>query len=55
MNFNVTFDWKSILAIGASVVGIIFAAKLDSCSTENVLIHGIDSCANVAIADHSNC
>ena len=52
MNFNVTIDWKSFLAIGATAVGIIFAVKLDS--TEKVLIQGINSCAELAVAENSN-
>ena len=54
MNFNVTIDWKSFLAIGATAVGIILAVKLDSESTEKVLIQGIDACAELAVAENSN-
>ena len=54
MNFNVPIDWKSFLAIGATAVGIIFAVKLDSESTEKVLIQVINSCTELAVAVNSN-
>ena len=33
MNLNVTSDWKFVLAIGADVVGTIFAVKMDAAAT----------------------
>ncbi len=43
MNFEVIFDWKSIVAIGGVTVAVIFAIKLDPTSLKEVSIHAIDS------------
>lgn len=37
------FNWKSIAALGLSVVGIIFALKMDSNQATEVSIHAIDA------------
>ena len=36
MNLNVTVDWKFAVALGGSVVGIIFATKMNSNTAERV-------------------
>ena len=33
-NLSVTIDWKFVVALGASAVGIIFAVKMDDYAAE---------------------
>ena len=54
MNYSVTVDWKFVVALGASVVCIIFASKMDPSSIERVSIHAIDAGKEFAIAGNSN-
>ena len=35
-NLSVTIDWKFVVALGASAVGIIFAVKMDDYAAERV-------------------
>ena len=39
-NLSVTIDWKFVVALGASAVGIIFAVKMDDYAAERVSTHG---------------
>lgn len=54
MNLNVTVDWKFAVALGGSVVGIIFAIKMDSKTAERVSIRVIDTCREYAVAYNCN-
>lgn len=47
-SFN--FDWKSILALGASSVAVIFAVKMEAEAVERVSIHAIDAAKECVIA-----
>lgn len=49
VNMKVDVDWKSISALGAAVVGIIFSLKMDAAAAERVSIHAID-----AVKEYSN-
>lgn len=42
MNLNVSIDWKFVVAVGASTVGIIFAVKMDSEAAEDAFNHMVD-------------
>ena len=53
MNLMVTIDWKSIIALGASVVGTILVAKIDPIAAERVSIHLIDAGKELALAGNS--
>ena len=46
-NLSVTIDWKFVVALGASAVGIIFAVKMDD--------YAADACKEFAIAEQCNC
>ncbi len=54
MNFNVTIDWKFVVALGASAVGTIFAIKMDADAVERVSIHAIDACKENVVAGNSS-
>lgn len=52
MNLVANVDWKFVVALGASAVGIIFAVKMDADAVERVSIHAIDTCG-LALAGNS--
>ena len=52
MNFNVSIDWKFVVALGVSVAGIIFAAKMDSDQAKEVSIKAVDACKEYAVSNH---
>ena len=54
MNFNVIFDWTSLVALGGSVVAILLVVKLDSTEAKDVSTHVVDACKEYAIAINSN-
>lgn len=54
MNFVVTLDWKFVVALGASVVGIILSVKMEPDAAERVSIHAVDACKEFAVAGNSN-
>lgn len=54
MNFDVKIDWKFALALGAAVIGTIFASKMDDSAAERVSIHAIDAWKESAIAGNGN-
>lgn len=54
MNLNVTIDWKFAVALGGSVVGIIFALKIDPAAAERVSTHAVDTCKEVVVAGNGN-
>lgn len=43
MNLTVLIDWKFVVALGATAVGIIFAMKIDESAVERVSIHAIEA------------
>ena len=55
MNYTVLIDWKFVVALGASVVGIIFAVKMDADAAERVSTHVVDACKEYAVAGNSDC
>ena len=55
MNCTVVLDWKFAAAIGASVVGIIFAVKMNAADAKEVSIHAVDACKEYAVAAIGNC
>lgn len=54
MNLSVTIDWKFIAALGAATVGSILATKMDASGAEQVSIHAVDACKELAVAGTSN-
>lgn len=50
MDIKVNIDWKSILALGGSIVVAIFAVKMDTTTAKEVLIHAIDTTKEYVIA-----
>ncbi|MCQ2081361.1 MAG: hypothetical protein MJZ11_06850 [Lachnospiraceae bacterium] len=55
MNLTINIDWKFIVALGATTVGIIFAVKMDASAAERVSTHVADACKEYAIAGNGNC
>ena len=55
MNFSIQVDWKFVVALGASVAAVIFAAKMDGTEAEQVSIHAIDTCKELVEARNSLC
>ena len=54
MNFDVTIDWKFVVALGAAVGGVILCAKMEPDAAERVSIHVVDACKEFAVAGNSN-
>ena len=54
-NLSVTIDWKLVVALGASAVGIIFAVKMDDYAAERVSTQMVNACKEFAIAEQCNC
>ena len=54
MEPNVKIDWKFVVALGAAVVGIIFAVKMDASAVERVSDHMVDACKELAVAGNGN-
>ena len=52
MNITVNIGWKSILALGGSIVAGIFVWKMDDDAPERVSIHAIDAIKDAKIAIH---
>ena len=50
MNIILTIDWRFILALGSSAGMIIGITKLNSESSEHVLIHAIDTAKEIVAA-----
>lgn len=50
MTGTITIDWKSIAALGGSVVAVIFALKMDATAAEQVSIHAIDACKEAKLS-----
>ena len=55
MNLTINIDWKFIVALGATTVGIIFAVKMDASAAERVSTHVADAYKEYAIAGNGNC
>ena len=50
MENSITINWKTVVALGASVVGVVFAIKMSPEAAERVSIHAIDACKEMALA-----
>lgn len=55
MNFVVTIDWKFVLALGSTAVGVILAIKMDADAAERVSTHMVDTYTRHAIAMDCDC
>jgi len=53
MDVKVVFDYKVVLAIGVSVIGVILVNKLDPISAKEVSIQAIDAAKEYADASKS--
>lgn len=54
MDVKVILDWKTVAVLGASVIGVVLAFKLDAKSAETVSTHAVDTVKEFAIAANSN-
>lgn len=54
MSVTVNIDWKTVAALGASVIGTILVVKLDPNSAEAVSTKVVDAVKEFAIAIDSN-
>ena len=54
-NISASIDWKFVVALGTSVVGIIFAIKMDEAAAERVSTNVVNACREFAIAEQCNC
>ncbi len=54
MNFNVTIDWKFVVALGTVAVGVIFATKMDGVAAERVSTLVVEAGKEFAIAGNSD-
>ncbi|WP_022761974.1 hypothetical protein [Butyrivibrio sp. AD3002] len=54
MNFTLLIDWKFVVALGGSAMGIIFAAKMEPDAVERVSVHLADACKEYAVAGNGN-
>ena len=52
MNFVVTLDWKFVVALGAVVVGTIFAVKMGPEAIEKVSTELVDTMRDYIAADN---
>lgn len=55
MNFTINIDWRFMVALGTTTVGIIFAMKMDASAAERVSTHVVDAYKEYAIAENGNC
>ena len=55
MNLSVTIEWKFVVALGTTAVGVIFAIKMDTSAVERVSTHMVDACKEYAIAVNGSC
>lgn len=55
MNLTVTIDWKFVIALGTTAIGVVFATKMDATAVERVSIHIVDAYKEYAIALKGNC
>lgn len=49
MNFTVTIDWKLVVALGVSAVGLVFASKMESSAAERVSSRAVDAIKEYAM------
>lgn len=55
MNLTIILDWKLMVALGATTVGIILSVKMDTTAAESVLTHAVDALKEYAIAWNGDC
>lgn len=54
MEVKVVLDWKTVVALGTSVVATIFAIKMDAESAGTVFTHAVEAVKELAIANNGN-
>ncbi len=54
MNISVVFDWKFVVALGASAIGIVLAVRMDSDAVERVSVHLADTYKECAVAGNGS-
>lgn len=54
MSLTVSFDWKTVVALGTAAVGIILALKMEPDAAERVSIQAVDACKEFAVAGNGN-
>lgn len=52
---GISFDWKFVLAVGGSAVGIVLAYRMEPAAIKRVLIHAIDACKCTPRAIEGTC
>lgn len=50
MNLSITIDWKFVVVLGTTAVGVIFVIKMDTSAVERVSTYMVDACKEYAIA-----
>lgn len=55
MNVRVDIDWKFVVALGVTAVGIIFAMKMDTATVKEASIHAIDAGKEYAFSRNRIC
>lgn len=54
MSLAVNLGWKSFVALGVAVCGIILVSKIDSDAAERVLTHAVDACKEFFVAENGD-
>lgn len=44
MNTTIVIDWRFVIALGTTAVGVIFATKMEPAAIERVSNHVADAC-----------
>ena len=50
MSFVLTIDWKFVVALGGTSIGVILATKMDSAAAEQVMTQAVQACKELAVA-----
>ena len=50
MTSSITIDWKCVVALGASAIGVILALKVNPDASEQVLTQAVSTCKEYALA-----
>lgn len=53
-NIDIEINWKTVLVLGASTVGILLGLKLDNDAAERVLRDASEASKAIAVAKNSN-
>lgn len=54
MSFVVSLDWKFVVALGSTVIGIILCEKMSPEAAERVSIHAVDTLKECVVAGNGN-